>query len=369
MANLNNMKDYIKIAIVTILFTLFTYSSFAQNDFGGIISFDKTIHNFGDIKISDGPKECSFRYKNISKKPIVIHNIITSCGCTDPIWKRKPIMPGESETIKIIFKNDQGPYPFDKGIIIYVSDLSKPVILRIRGIAHAKKKALEELYPIKIGQIGLREAVFKIGNLEQGLSRTETFSIANLSNKAANISFTDKSPELSIEITPNPIPARSKADITCIVNTKNSREKNWGNTRFNANILVNGNKQSRKIEIEALIKENFNNISEDQRRKGSLPQIDASSIELPTCNAGEKFSRTFTFKNIGKDNFIIYKAQCEEKGVSFEYTAETPYQKNGKINVNIDTKGHKGEMLYIITLITNSPMRPIITLFITGNIK
>ena len=36
--------------------------------------------DFGDILIADGPVKCSFTFKNVAAFPIVIHNIISSCG-------------------------------------------------------------------------------------------------------------------------------------------------------------------------------------------------------------------------------------------------------------------------------------------------
>ena len=62
-----------------------------QEPVGNIVEFDKTIHNFGDVMLSDGPLSCSFTMKNISEKPVVIYSVVTSCGCTDVEWTREPI--------------------------------------------------------------------------------------------------------------------------------------------------------------------------------------------------------------------------------------------------------------------------------------
>ena len=80
----------------------------------GTVEFDKTIHNFGDVMLSDGPLSCTFTMKNVSEKPVVIYNVVTSCGCTDVEWTREPIKPGNTGTISTVYTNDEGPYPFDK---------------------------------------------------------------------------------------------------------------------------------------------------------------------------------------------------------------------------------------------------------------
>ena len=59
-------------------------------------------YNFG--KITDGEKvEYSYRFKNTGNKPLVIIDATASCGCTVPQKPEKPILPGETGFIKIVF--------------------------------------------------------------------------------------------------------------------------------------------------------------------------------------------------------------------------------------------------------------------------
>ena len=143
----------------------------AQNVFEQTVSFDKIVHDFGDIMMSDGPQKCSFKVKNISDRPIVIHRVLTSCGCTEPTWTQEPIRPGGTGEIQVVFSNDQGPYPFSKSVTVYVSGLSKPVILKVKGVVHDKPKSLSELFPVASGPLGFREGTVSMGQIEQGLAR------------------------------------------------------------------------------------------------------------------------------------------------------------------------------------------------------
>ena len=61
-----------------------------------------TAYNFG--KVTDGEKvEYSFRFKNTGFKPLVIMEATASCGCTVPQKPEKPILPGETGFIKVVF--------------------------------------------------------------------------------------------------------------------------------------------------------------------------------------------------------------------------------------------------------------------------
>ena len=77
--------------------------------------------------------KCEFKLTNISDRPLTILAVISSCGCTGVEWTRKALAPGETGVIKAHYNNDEGPYPFDKTLTVYVEGVSKPVILHLRG--------------------------------------------------------------------------------------------------------------------------------------------------------------------------------------------------------------------------------------------
>lgn len=63
-----------------------------------------SVYNFG--KITEGEKvEFSFRFKNTGKKPLVVTNASASCGCTVPEKPERPILPGETGFLKVVFNS------------------------------------------------------------------------------------------------------------------------------------------------------------------------------------------------------------------------------------------------------------------------
>lgn len=341
----------------------------AQNVFEQTVSFDRTVYDFGDIMLSDGPQTCKFIMKNISDSPVVIHRVVTSCGCTEPAWTEAPIRPGDSGEIKVVFSNDQGPYPFSKSVTVYVSGLSKPVVLKVRGVVHDKKKSLGELFPVSCGPIGFREASVSMGQIEQGLARSMEIEMANTSGKPVDVQFTDMTPGLAVSMSGTSIPAKSKVRINCTVDTRGTDGKKWGKTPFTFSIVADGRKYRNVLTVEALIKENFTSLTESQKRAGSLPQFETSSLELGVVEEGKVMSGEFTVKNVGKDAFKIYKADASEGGVKVDLPSPVAFGEKGTIRVNVDTHGQSGEVVNILTLITNSPTRPIINLFIMYTVK
>lgn len=100
----------------------------------GRADFDKTVHDFGTITQADGAQSCTFTVTNKGEEPLTILSAISSCGCTNVKWTRRSLSTGESGTIDATFNNEDGPYPFDKTITVYLSDVKKPVILHLRGV-------------------------------------------------------------------------------------------------------------------------------------------------------------------------------------------------------------------------------------------
>ena len=140
-------------------------TSYAQERISEGLEIDKTVHNFGDIMLDSGPVSCTFTLKNTGSKPAVIYNVTTTCGCTDVEWTREPIRPGGSGKIAVTYSNDEGPYPFDKSLTVYLSDVKKPVLLKLRGVCMEKQKPLTELYPetsLKTTFIGLSDVLATI---------------------------------------------------------------------------------------------------------------------------------------------------------------------------------------------------------------
>lgn len=66
------------------------------------MSFDKMTVDFGKIK-EDTENKASFIVTNTGKSPLIIEKVDVSCGCTTANKPEKPIAPGKSDKIDIVF--------------------------------------------------------------------------------------------------------------------------------------------------------------------------------------------------------------------------------------------------------------------------
>jgi len=73
------------------------------------ITFEEPEFNFGEVP--EGNKvQHLFKFKNTGKAPLIISGASASCGCTVPSYPKKPIEPGETEEVTVVFdtKNKAG---------------------------------------------------------------------------------------------------------------------------------------------------------------------------------------------------------------------------------------------------------------------
>lgn len=111
---------------------------------GPEITFKTLDHNYGEIVLnSDGAYEFSFT--NTGDEPLILSKPRSSCGCTVPAWPKEPILPGETNKIKVTYNtNRQGS--FNKTVTIYSNAKNKAaVVLRIKGkVIKAPAEAMPE---------------------------------------------------------------------------------------------------------------------------------------------------------------------------------------------------------------------------------
>ena len=90
-------------------------------DFNRFLSSDKCSH--------------TFVIKNTSKEDIVVQQVCTTCSCISVSWDKKIVRAGESTAITATYYSPSYKGSFNKSIIVYLSNMKRPFLLRIKGEA------------------------------------------------------------------------------------------------------------------------------------------------------------------------------------------------------------------------------------------
>lgn len=390
-------KAFQALALALAALTALPIPMAAQNRYGGIVEFESIVHDFGTVQADGGPVDCSFRIRNISSGPLAITAVVPQCGCTDVKWTRSDINPGAYGRIDVSYQNEDGPYPFDKTVTVHVSGLKKPVVLHLRGVAVAKSEPLDKSYPVHYGPMAVRSSCIQAANLSQGERRSGEVAVANIGKTPIKITFKDVSEGLDISVGDATL---APGAVTRIVYTITADRSRWGKNTYYATPVINGKvyRSSGKEALQtplmgaeavmqdadqklaegctllgftAVTKENFSSLSRKEINEGPNPYFDESTFLYGKIKAGATIPVRFKFTNKGKKELKIYKIDCECSRVTGP-AAVSPVAPGASalIDFKLDTAGlSRGEHMFIVTLYTNSALRPIINLYITGIVQ
>lgn len=129
---------------IILFLILFCVPANGQQVANAKISFEKDIHNFDTINIDASKCSCTFIFTNTGTAPLIINDVISSCGCTVPEWSKKPTLPGKSGSISVSY-NPSKPGSFTKTILIKSNATNQQrKILQIKGYVASNKPCREK---------------------------------------------------------------------------------------------------------------------------------------------------------------------------------------------------------------------------------
>lgn len=96
-----------------------------------VIAFETMEVDYGVIPHNGEPYR-EFKFTNTGDAALIISNARGSCGCTVPEWPKEPIMPGESNVIKVRYATDRIG-KFSKTVTLTTNDEEGQHVLRIKG--------------------------------------------------------------------------------------------------------------------------------------------------------------------------------------------------------------------------------------------
>lgn len=133
MKTLLKLRNFAFIALPAFLF----FSSFRYVALQPKIEFTETEFNFGTMNENSDVSHV-FQFTNKGTAPLLISDVVKSCGCTTPEWTDKPVAPGEKGSITLRFDSKRVG-PFNKSVTVKSNDPENPtLILKISGTIISK---------------------------------------------------------------------------------------------------------------------------------------------------------------------------------------------------------------------------------------
>ncbi len=352
-----------KTVILFIITLLYAVAASAQ------LRFDSLTHDFGTIPEAGGKVSCTFTAVNEGKRPVVILDVVTTCGCTVPSFSRKPIRPGERVSIEVSFDPYGRAGVIDRKLYVYDSNRHQLAILSLKGEVSPRTRTVEERYPIEL-DAGVRcsQTLVTIPYIYIGQQMRSALSLINTSAEPRRIELrpTVVSGLLEAEV-PTSLAAGERSAINfCYRNP--TEAPRYGTVRDAFEVWIDG------------------------RRAQSVVVVHGVGVDLPTKNGKEqppkvelsenilKFGavkqqskplrRSVTIRNTGVSRLML--RTIEGKRLTTTFADNTPIEAGESIRGEVifdPTKADYGFFTEQLMLITNDPERPMIRLRVTATVE
>ena len=94
-------------------------------------AIDQNTIDFGEIEIGN-KQETKLKLTNTGSKPLVVQDVVVSCGCTKVEYPRVPIMPGEAGEVVLSYDPDKKG-AFHKTVTLYCNAKQSPLRISVSG--------------------------------------------------------------------------------------------------------------------------------------------------------------------------------------------------------------------------------------------
>lgn len=96
-----------------------------------LVRLNSNVLNFGKL-LSGELRKGQIVIQNIGNVPLVVDDIITSCGCVTVEYDKNPVFPNKNLILNISYQSERSGY-FEKTITVYCNTVVSPIMIKIRG--------------------------------------------------------------------------------------------------------------------------------------------------------------------------------------------------------------------------------------------
>ncbi len=276
-----------------------------------LMKISEQEHNFGTFKEEAGPQKYDFTLANTGNAPLVIQNIVASCGCTTPEWTKQPIAAGEKGKITAIYDPRDRPGKFQKSLTVYTNSKPEVQVLLIKGEVVARERTIEELFTFLAGPVRFESINLAFTNIKKTEKKIRVMQLINTSDEPVKVEFDNVPPHLTLKTNPETLKPGQKGIVEGTYDaTKNN---SWGNVNDLVRIKTNGVIQENVwYYVSANLVEDFSSMTREDLEKAPVFNIASTSDDLGKMAGSTTGEAEFKFTNSGKSDLLIrhVKSTC-----------------------------------------------------------
>jgi hypothetical protein len=334
------------------------------------IQFETVEYDYGTIKEEDGPQKGVFVFTNNGNEPLRIVSVRASCGCTASNYTREEVAPGAKGMVEATYNPANRPGRFAKSLSVTTNDPQNSTVgLIIKGDVTPKPKTKADNYPSKIGNLRFKTNHVALQQITNKEVRSDTLKVYNEGKQPITINTVKENSDF-ISISNLPLTLQHDEEGYLILTYDASKRNDFGYVFDRFHFETNDVELPEKLMyVSANILYDFSNMSDKDKQRAPKIVFENETYQYGKVKSGEIIEHDFVFKNEGKNPLKILKAKpsCGCTGTVPEKTTLKKGE-SSKINVKFNTQGRNGHQHHNITLHTNDPERPVIVIYIQGEV-
>lgn len=338
-----------------------------------IFTAAETTHDFGIIKEEDGDAFHIFKFRNTGNVPLIITNVQTSCGCTEPEWTREPIAPGAEGEIFVAYDPTNRPGPFQKHITVYLNERYMRQRLTITGDVVPRTERLVQSFSDTIGTVQMERKAFLFYAIRpQEISKQEIW-IQNFSDQDLTLSLTGAPAHIAVEL-PTTLKAHDTQRLKITVDGKQLLRQ--GHYRYLLEWKATSATQTvtAQVPITMNVIDDFATLAATDRSTAPVCELDATLIAFGKIKnrsflglGNKPVVRTLTLTNKGKSTLHLHDIKADDPRI--QIGGAKKLLKPGEslpLQLAISPKEFTGTMVTELYIVSDDPQGPVREVRITA---
>jgi hypothetical protein len=330
-----------------------------------------TEHDFGKFKEEAGRQTFDFTVTNTGTEPLVIKNVVASCGCTTPEWTKQPIPAGAKGKVTAIYDPKDRPGQFNKTLSVYTNTKPEVTVLVIKGEVAPHEKTIDELFTFAVGEVRFESNHMAFTNVKKTEKKIRVMQLINTSSKPVKVDFDALPAHLMLKSNPETLKPGQKGMVEGTYDaTKNA---GWGNASDMIKIKLNDVVQENLYYyVSANLVEDFSMLTKEEIEKAPVFKVDATTVDLGKIKGATQNEVEFKFKNEGKSDlmirFIRSTCGCTAVQQGNQGTGIKPGE-SSSIKAVFNSGTYSGKVTKAIYVYTSDPKNSEVVLMLTADVE
>ena len=261
------------------------------------------------------PVTAEFVLKNDGHKPLVINNVLKSCGCTEVDYPKTSIAAGESFVIKAVYDAKQMG-TFTKQVCLYTNADEEPFILSMRGKVVGSVVDFAGSYDEMLGVIKSDAQEVEFDDVNRGDRPVQRIHIFNPTDEVLEPVVMHLPDYLHAFVSPSKVAPRHSAEISFVLDSKKLRDLGLNQTSVYLGERPGDRiAPEKEIVVSAVLLPGFENMTPAKKALAPKIEMSATDLNLGRFNGKKKLKGEILITNKGKSELDIRSMQMFTMGL------------------------------------------------------